>query len=189
MTDRNCESENIAKKYGYENMRILYSENFDAEAANYLFDKNQVDIVILLYSRLVSDKLYKNRKCINIHPALLPAFPGMNAVNQARDKKVLYMGVTSHYVDKGIDTGKIISQVVIPIFASDSVEEMNSKSHFLKVFTFLQILSLIFPAIFEADVNFDHFKHPLANPSLKDKTILNAFYDYADKENQFFRYL
>ena len=99
------------------------------------------------------------------------------------------MGVTSHYVDKGIDTGEIISQVVIPIVESDSVEEMNSKSHFLKVFTFLQILSLLFPSIFEADVNFDQFNHPLANPSLKDKGILDAFYDYTDGENQFFRYL
>lgn len=167
----------------------MHSENFDAEAANYLFDMKQVDIVILLYSRLVSDKLYKNKKCINIHPALLPAFPGMNAVNQARDKKVLYMGVTSHYVDKGVDTGEIISQVVIPIVESDCIEEMNSKSHFLKVFTFLQVLSLIFPSIFEADVSFNQLNHPLANPSLKDKRILDAFYDYADGENQFFRYL
>ncbi len=167
----------------------MHSENFDAEAANYLFDKKKVDIVILLYSRLVSDKLYKNRKCINIHPALLPAFLGMNAVNQARDKKVLYMGVTSHYVDKGIDSGEIISQVIIPIDKSDSIEEMNLKSHFLKVFTFLQILSLFFPSIFEIDVNFNQFNHPLANPSLKDKRILDAFYHYTNGGNEFFRYL
>ena len=167
----------------------MHSENFDAQAANYLFEKKQVDIVILLYSRLVSDKLYKNGKCINIHPALLPAFPGMNAVNQAKGKKVLYMGVTSHYVDKGVDTGEIISQVVIPIGESDSIEDMNLNSHFLKVFSFLQILSLFFPSIFETYVNFNQFNHPLANPSLKDPQILDAFYDYAAGKNKFFRYL
>jgi phosphoribosylglycinamide formyltransferase-1 len=78
--------------------------------------KNNVDLICLAgYMRLVSDVLLNEfeGKIINIHPSLLPAFKGLNAIQQAFDYGVKITGVTTHFVDKTMDGGKIIDQVVV----------------------------------------------------------------------------
>lgn len=78
-------------------------------------------IVLAGYMRLVSDVLlaaYSN-KIINIHPSLLPSFPGKDAIGQAMDHGVKVTGVTVHYVDEGMDTGKIIAQVAVNVVDCD----------------------------------------------------------------------
>ena len=69
---------------------------------------------------------YKN-KILNIHPALLPAFPGMDAQKQAIKSGVKFSGCTVHFVDSGIDTGPIILQSVVPIDESDTVKTLSAK--------------------------------------------------------------
>ena len=71
-------------------------------------------------------KEYKN-KILNIHPALLPAFPGMDAQKQAIKSGVKFSGCTVHFVDSGIDTGPIILQSVVPIDESDTVKTLSAK--------------------------------------------------------------
>ena len=62
---------------------------------------------------------------INIHPALLPAFPGLNAQKQALDHGVKYSGCTVHFIDVGVDTGPIIIQAVVKIKKNDTEKSLS----------------------------------------------------------------
>ncbi|BAM46567.1 phosphoribosylglycinamide formyltransferase [Amphibacillus xylanus] len=78
----------------------------------------QVEWIVLAgYMRLIGPTLLNQyqRRIINIHPSLLPAFPGLDAVGQALDAGVKVSGVTIHYVDSGMDTGEIIAQEAVPV--------------------------------------------------------------------------
>jgi len=67
-----------------------------------------------------------DKKIINFHPSLLPAFPGLNAIDQAIEYGVRLLGNTAHYIDDGVDTGEIISQNVIHIDNYDGYEDVLS---------------------------------------------------------------
>ena len=64
---------------------------------------------------------------INIHPSLLPLFPGLNSWKQAIDYGVKITGVTVHFVDSGIDTGKIIAQKAVPVMENDTPETLHQR--------------------------------------------------------------
>ncbi|OIQ58617.1 phosphoribosylglycinamide formyltransferase [Moorella thermoacetica] len=64
---------------------------------------------------------------INIHPALLPAFPGLNAQRQALEYGVKFSGCTVHFVDAGMDTGPIIAQAVVPVRNDDTPETLAAR--------------------------------------------------------------
>jgi phosphoribosylglycinamide formyltransferase-1 len=64
---------------------------------------------------------------INIHPALLPAFPGLDSQKQALDHGAKYSGCTVHFVDSRIDTGPIIIQAVVKVMEKDSVESLSKR--------------------------------------------------------------
>ena len=65
------------------------------------------------------------KKVVNIHPSLLPAFPGLEAWKQAHDYGVKATGCTVHMVDHGIDTGSILAQGVVPVFAEDTAATLH----------------------------------------------------------------
>ena len=66
-------------------------------------------------------------RVINIHPSLLPAFPGLNAQAQALAHGVKVAGCTVHFVDEGVDTGPIISQAAVPVEKDDTVESLSAR--------------------------------------------------------------
>jgi phosphoribosylglycinamide formyltransferase-1 len=66
---------------------------------------------------------------MNIHPALLPSFPGLDAQQQAFDYGARYTGCTVHFVDKGTDTGPIILQAVVPILDGDTIDTLTQRIH------------------------------------------------------------
>ncbi len=68
-------------------------------------------------------------KILNIHPALLPRFPGARAIQDAFDAKVPETGVTVHLVDSGVDTGPVVLQEKVPILAGDTVESLEERIH------------------------------------------------------------
>ena len=71
-------------------------------------------------------KKYKNR-IINIHPAILPAFPGLNSQKQALEYGVKYSGCTVHFVDTGMDTGPIIIQSIVKIKKGDTESTLSKR--------------------------------------------------------------
>ncbi|GIO22806.1 phosphoribosylglycinamide formyltransferase [Oceanobacillus sp. J11TS1] len=88
----------------------------------------QVEWIFLAgYMRLIGETLlahYEGR-IVNIHPSLLPSFPGKNAIGQALQGAVSKTGVTIHYVDKGMDTGPIIAQEEVPIIQGETEEQLK----------------------------------------------------------------
>jgi phosphoribosylglycinamide formyltransferase-1 len=66
-------------------------------------------------------------RILNIHPALLPAFPGSDAQKQALEAGVKFTGCTVHIVDEGIDTGPIVCQAVVPVLDDDTVESLSAR--------------------------------------------------------------
>lgn len=97
-----------------------------------LLRQNNVNLVILAgFMRLLSPVMigaFPNA-IINIHPALLPAFPGLDAQKQAFDYGVRYTGCTVHFVDSGTDTGPIILQAVVPVLQDDTLETLTQRIH------------------------------------------------------------
>ncbi len=69
---------------------------------------------------------YRNR-IINIHPSLLPSFPGLNAQEQALQYGVRFSGCTVHFVDEGMDTGPIILQAVVPVHSDDDAQSLAAR--------------------------------------------------------------
>ncbi|SDI40893.1 phosphoribosylglycinamide formyltransferase [Alteribacillus bidgolensis] len=100
---------------------------FEKEIVNRL-QQEEIDIIILAgYMRLIGSTLLHayDKRIFNIHPSLLPAFPGKDAIGQAWQAGVKVTGVTIHMVDEGMDTGPIISQEAISVKATDSLESLT----------------------------------------------------------------
>ncbi|HHY36194.1 MAG TPA: phosphoribosylglycinamide formyltransferase [Firmicutes bacterium] len=95
-----------------------------------LWREYRVDLVALAgFMRLLGAeavRAYRNR-ILNIHPSLLPAFPGLNAQAQAVAYGVRYSGCTVHFVDEGMDTGPIILQAVVPVRQDDDPETLAAR--------------------------------------------------------------
>ncbi|MFH1097886.1 MAG: phosphoribosylglycinamide formyltransferase [Candidatus Desantisbacteria bacterium] len=91
---------------------------------------NGVELVVLAgFMRILTPCFigaYKDR-ILNIHPALLPAFPGLHAQQQAIEYGVKITGVTVHVVDEGMDTGTIIMQRAVDVFEDDTVESLSER--------------------------------------------------------------
>ncbi len=129
----------IAQKMGIKT-EIIESKNFKGSRWEYdkkiilILEKNGVTpknglICLAGFMRIISPefvKKYKNR-IINIHPALLPAFPGLDAQKQAIDNGAKYSGCTVHFVDSGVDTGPIILQLVVKVRNNDTEKTLSKR--------------------------------------------------------------
>ncbi|NLC51262.1 MAG: phosphoribosylglycinamide formyltransferase [Firmicutes bacterium] len=106
-------------------------EEYDAALVS-LLQRERVGLVVLAgFMRLLSRyfvREYEGR-ITNIHPSLLPAFPGLNAVQQALKYGVKITGCTVHFVDEGVDTGPIIAQVAVAVKEGDTVETLHQRIH------------------------------------------------------------
>lgn len=107
----------------------LQREAYDKLVVATLREK-RVDLVCLAgYMRLLSAYFvaaFPNR-IVNIHPSLLPAFPGLEAQRQALEHGVKFTGCTVHFVDENLDAGPIIIQAVVPIKDCDTVETLSER--------------------------------------------------------------
>ncbi len=104
-------------------------EEYDREVVARLKEK-RVDLVCLAgFMRLLSPYFvseFRNR-ILNIHPALLPAFPGLEAQKQALEWGVKYAGCTVHFVDESVDAGPIVLQAVVPVEDGDTEETLSAR--------------------------------------------------------------
>jgi phosphoribosylglycinamide formyltransferase-1 len=90
----------------------------------------EVDLVVLAgFMRILRGEILRAfaQRIVNIHPALLPAFPGLEAWKQALDYGAKMTGVTVHFVDQGIDTGPIIAQEPVPILPGDTPATLHAR--------------------------------------------------------------
>jgi phosphoribosylglycinamide formyltransferase 1 len=127
----------IAKKFRIPT--VVFQNNdlkgwaYDVQIANLLdyrgLEKPSLLICLAGYMRILSRQFVEKYKMriLNIHPSLLPSFPGLNAQGQAIKYGVKISGCTVHIVDEGVDTGRILIQKAIPVFNSDTTETLSAR--------------------------------------------------------------
>ncbi|WCK55024.1 phosphoribosylglycinamide formyltransferase [Aneurinibacillus sp. Ricciae_BoGa-3] len=95
-------------------------------------EERGIELVVLAgYMRLIGDTLLQayGGRIINLHPSLLPAFPGKDAIGQALRAGVKITGITVHFVDEGLDSGPIIAQRPIPVQPGDTDQLLAARIH------------------------------------------------------------
>ena len=103
----------------------------DDDLADWL-DSHRVELVVLAGFMEVLGAAFIDRfrnRIVNVHPALLPAFPGIDAIEQALDHGVKVLGVTVHFVDEGVDSGPIILQEAFELPYPRAIEEIEEQVH------------------------------------------------------------
>lgn len=123
----------IAREYGFECGSIEAKgrdrQTLDLEILD-LLRRHRVDLVCLAgYMRLLSSAFIKEfpQRILNIHPSLLPAFPGLDAQYQALAHGVKVTGCTVHMVDENLDSGPILLQAPVPVRDEDTVESLSGR--------------------------------------------------------------
>lgn len=129
----------IAKKMGiqteviesskYKGKRLQYDKEIISTLKKYKVTPSNGLVCLAGFMRIISPyfiKEYKN-KILNIHPALLPAFPGLDAQKQAIEFGSKFSGCTVHFVDEGVDTGSIIIQEIVKINNNDTEKSLSKK--------------------------------------------------------------
>jgi phosphoribosylglycinamide formyltransferase-1 len=104
-------------------------ERRDEELADWLAERDVQLVVLAGYMRLLSAPFLERfpGRILNVHPSLLPAFPGAQAVEDALAHGVKVTGATVHFVDQGIDTGQIVLQEAVEIRAEDTPETLHAR--------------------------------------------------------------
>ena len=123
-----------AEKHGIKTIFIdpsnyLSSKEYD-KALVLKLKEFSIDLICLAgYMRILGEEIIQTfeKKIINIHPSLLPAFPGLNAQKQAINHGVKFSGCTVHFVDFGVDTGPIILQTVVPVYDNDDEKSLSKR--------------------------------------------------------------
>jgi len=123
-----------AKKHRIRSLVISHKEykkreDFDQKLVEVL-QAHEVELVILAgYMRILTSVLLKAfpMRVMNIHPSLLPSFPGTQVWQAEVDAGVKFAGCTVHFVEEGTDTGPIIIQAVVPVYDEDTAETLNAR--------------------------------------------------------------
>lgn len=103
----------------------------DRAIADWLSERG-VDLIVLAgYMQLLSAQFVRRfaNRIVNVHPALLPSFPGLDAIGQALEHGVRVTGVTVHFVDEGVDTGPIVLQRPVPVPPDGDREALENAIH------------------------------------------------------------
>jgi phosphoribosylglycinamide formyltransferase-1 len=182
VTDRDCEAEVRCKDLSIPVRRFEEPDNrrFSIAAKDY-FQAEGIDFVVLFFSRLITEELFGTIACCNVHPALLPAFPGLSAVKKAWRSGVRFLGATVHTVDASVDGGPIIAQTVTPIPIDAELEWCNRASFLQKTLLMLIILDLTLSGRLIMSTeglrvapgrDSEHWK---SNPSLSNQRLIRGF--------------
>jgi phosphoribosylglycinamide formyltransferase 1 len=123
-----------AKQHGIPSLVLSHKEykkreDYDQKLVEILKEHN-VELVILAgFMRIVTGVLLRAfpMRVMNIHPALLPSFPGTHVWQDEIDYGVKFAGCTVHFVDEGTDTGPIVIQAVVPVYDDDNADTLNAR--------------------------------------------------------------
>lgn len=139
-----------AKKMGIP-FKVFSPKNYENRAAYesellQQLELNAVDLIVLAgYMRIIGPTLlmaYANR-ILNIHPSLLPSFPGKSSIQDAFEANEKETGVTVHVVDAGVDTGPIIAQEKVAILPEDTVDSLEDRIHQVEHRLFPQVIQKV----------------------------------------------
>jgi phosphoribosylglycinamide formyltransferase 1 len=110
---------------GYKGKR----DEYDALLVNELLQRNADIVVLAGFMRIITPTLLRAfpHRVLNIHPALLPSFPGLHVQKAAIEHGAKFSGCTVHFVDEGMDTGPIIIQAVVPILDHDTEDTLSAR--------------------------------------------------------------
>lgn len=121
--------------------RIAYGEQLLAT-----LHTHRIDLVCLAgFMRVIAANVVQafRGRMLNIHPSLLPAFPGLHAIRQALAAEVTETGVTVHLVDEGVDTGPIVLQEVVSIIPDDTEASLTARIHIVEHRLYPQAVQMI----------------------------------------------
>jgi phosphoribosylglycinamide formyltransferase-1 len=104
-------------------------EERDAAMADWLAGHGVELVVCAGYMQLLTPAFLERHTAINVHPSLLPAFPGTTPIEDALAGGLAETGVTVHFVDEGVDTGPVIFQEPVPILPGDTPEALRARVH------------------------------------------------------------
>ena len=138
LLERFCEEHSIR----YEKIASSSRAAFDRELTQRCID-SRLDLLCLTFDKILPAELvsaYRGR-IINVHPGLLPAFAGMNALRRCLASGARFAGATVHEVDEGIDTGAIVAQCVTVISADDDMVSLGKKLYDLMMPMTLQVIA------------------------------------------------
>lgn len=138
--------QSIAADYGIAFYAVTFKDQTKAEyRILQLMDKYNIDLIILArYMRILTPNFVWRypHKIINIHPSLLPAFPGAYAYGQAYERGAKIVGCTAHFVTEDLDQGPIICQEAFKVLQSDTLETIKKKGTALEASTLLEATKL-----------------------------------------------
>ncbi len=134
VTDRECGAEIKAQELKIPVHRITEASNsvFSSRLLDYTI-KNQGTCLLAFYSRLLTAPLINKFPCFNVHPSMLPKYPGMGAEKKAYLNQDSEVGVTLHQIDEGIDTGNICYQYQHSVLKKDTLESYKRAAYIAKV--------------------------------------------------------
>jgi phosphoribosylglycinamide formyltransferase 1 len=127
-----CAAMQRAAAAGVPTFTVALREHRDRDAWNEALSdriaEHEPDLVVLAgFMRILGPKVVGRFRIVNTHPALLPAFPGAHAVRDALAAGATTSGVTVHWVDEGVDTGRVIAQVVVPVQPDDDEDTLRAR--------------------------------------------------------------
>ena len=104
-------------------------DNFDSAVVSALIEAKVELVVLAGFMRIIGQRFLDAfpGRIMNIHPALLPAFPGLHVQQKALDYGARFSGCTVHFVDGGVDTGPIIIQAVVPVLDNDDEDSLSAR--------------------------------------------------------------
>ncbi len=134
LSDRAAKGLEVARALGFHaelfpKKKEESRESFDRRLAGRIRAENPTLVICAGYLRVLSEPMLRAfpQRILNVHPSLLPAFPGLHAQKQALDYGVKVTGCTIHLVDAGVDTGKILAQRAVPVLAGDTEEMLSHR--------------------------------------------------------------
>lgn len=141
LTDRPCGIEAFARDNAIQHVRLegLDNQEFSDEAARHIDRFGRVDVVFLFFMRLVTASLFARFPVVNLHPALLPAFPGLRPITRALESGVKFFGTTMHFVDATVDGGKILAQASHPLKGDERERDLEHIAFLQKVYLLLLV--------------------------------------------------
>ncbi|MEO0202862.1 MAG: phosphoribosylglycinamide formyltransferase [candidate division WOR-3 bacterium] len=128
------------------NYKELGKEKYNEELLKVLMSFEPFDLIVLAgYLRILPEYIVKRyfKKIINIHPSLLPAFKGLNAIERAFKYGVKVTGITIHWVNENIDEGEIIEQVCIRIEEDETLDSLEKKIHEVEHYYYPRVIEKI----------------------------------------------